>query len=214
MIRPITEAQYTIPRRTHDLQRYPNAVPSVIAPCSRPKTAVRSLAATASLTTVLSTSMFFSPEPVAKDFSPSFLSNRELDNTDRLADLEDQFARTPTDSDADDLRRHSQAQERRLRDEGPARTPQLDEVGADEEVEDAAQRYRHAENGELQRGAGVDLGTAAPLVRRPRKRGVVRAEDVASHEAEYVEDRFRPPDSPSGAGRERGLGRNGNVIRL
>lgn len=175
----------------------------MIAPCSRPKAAVRSLAATALLTTVFSTSLFLSQnqsQRLLSQFSLQTRPNRtdrrllistwSSDNTDSLTDLEDQLARAPTDSDADDLRRYSQAQERRLRDEGPTRAPHLDEVAADEEVEDAARRYRHAEDGEPQRGASVDLGAVASLIRRSQKLRVVRVEDVAFHEAEYVEDSF------------------------
>lgn len=40
-----------------NLRRYPNAVPSMMDPCSRPKTAVRSLGATTSPTAVLRTNL-------------------------------------------------------------------------------------------------------------------------------------------------------------
>jgi hypothetical protein len=107
-----------------------------------------------------------------------------------LAGLEYDLARPPTNRNADDLGRNSQAQERGLRDESPARSPQLDEIAADEEVEDAAQRRRHTKDRELKRGAGVDLTAVTPQIRRAREGRVVRVEDVAFHKSKYVDDPF------------------------
>ena len=117
------------------------------------------------------------------------ITPRPPNNPNSLTSLEDELAGAPAHRDAEDLGGDAQAEQRGLGDEGPPGPPQLDEVAGDEEVEDAAQARRHAQDAHLHRRPRADLASVA-AVADPLEGGrvVVPVEYVAFHEPEYVDD--------------------------